>query len=1174
MRRRLGRATMGPRVYLSALALSMSAIAAMALVLFGAVGASAATKTPRRAALRPLTPELKRLLSKQPNQRVIVIMRSQLRMAHVGSRAAIVRTDEIRAQQAPFIRQLHAVHATHIKSFQLVDALAATVSKAERARLRATPGVAEVIPDVTISEGPPTTAASSTRRSTTTRHAHTSTSASGPTDNVIPGACGTNGQVQLAPEGLSLTNTDSDSSTQPTARSLGITGAGVTVAWIADGIDPNNINFIRPNGTSVFSDYKDFSGDGVGAPTDGDEAFLDANTIAGQGIHVYNLNGFSAQSNPTACNVRIEGVAPGASLVGLDVFGDDELTTESNFLQAINYAVETDHVNVINESFGSNPFPDITSLDVTKQFDDAAVAAGVVVSVSSGDAGPFNTIGSPATDPNVLSVGASTQFQFYAQTNYAAANYFATSGWLSDNISALSSSGFDETGQTIDLVAPGDISVASCDASTQYAGCTNFLGEPSDIEESGGTSESSPFVAGAAALVIQAYRQTHGGATPTPALVKQILDSTASDIGAPADEQGAGLLNSYKAVELAESIGTSTPVGSTLMTSVTQLNGVGDPNSSQSWPVTVTNTGASTQTVSLSGRAFGPEQSVQTGSVTLTDGTSPTFTNFSAVPNNYEEFHFTVPAGSNRLVGSIAWPGTSTDENSRVRLILIDPEGRLAAHSLPQGTGNYGTVEVTSPTAGTWTGVIFGDNAANGGTNGVVPWQVGVQNYVPFGSVTPSSIQLAPGQSQTVTVSATTPSTPGDSSGSIVLTPSSGGASTVPVTLRSLVDVSPWQGGSFSGTLTGGNGRPDGQGQEEYYEFNVPQGVHDIAADVGFANDPGDPVGEYLVSPDGDVLGYGQNSVTSTDGTTTTDDTTLSASTLNPVPGTWTLIVDFAEPVVGDELAEPYEGSIRFNSVQVAARSLPSVPGLRLQAGKSITVPVSITNTSNAPEDYFVDPRLDGTTTYTLAPLSSGTNALPLTTSEPYWLIPSETSSVSVAQTSSLPAMFDFSPDSGDPDLASASFGSALCEDTASLSYAPSGGTVTPGIWFAVPDECGPYSAPAPAATATDALTAQTEPFDADLTSTTGDLWQASVNPAATYSPVELNPGQSTVIDVTVTPSGRAGTRVRGTLYIDDTTNDVPPYAQTAGDELAAIPYAYTVASPPPPPKHHHRRRR
>ena len=126
--------------------------------------------------------------------------------------------------------------------------------------------------------------------------------------------------------------------------------------------------------------------------------------------------------------------------------------------------MNVDHVDVLNESFGGNPFPDLAG-DPIKLANDAAVAAGVTVTVSSGDAGVAGTVGSPATDPQVISVGATTQFRAYAQTSGDGIQ-IGNGGYIDNNIAALSSGGFTQQGpHTIDVVAPGDSGWALCTGS-------------------------------------------------------------------------------------------------------------------------------------------------------------------------------------------------------------------------------------------------------------------------------------------------------------------------------------------------------------------------------------------------------------------------------------------------------------------------------------------------------------------------------------------------------------------------------------------------------------------------------------------------------------------------------------------------------------------------------------
>jgi len=1093
--------------------------------------------------------QVKRLAAKA-DKRTIIIFKNQLGRIPATRSNTRARVSAALATQAPVRAELMQLHATGVRSFSLINAMAATVSAAEIQHLQANPAVQAVVPDAM-------------------RHFASLGSGPGPAIGALTGAkahATTPGAQQICP------TPGSSPFVEPEAREVmnvnaaeQITnGSGVKVGILADGIDPNNPDLIRPNGDHVIFDYQDFSGFGPNATTDGREAFLDAGTIASQGNQTYDLSGFvnPAHSLPPGCNIKIEGIAPGASLAVANLQGSGPGFFNSTILAGMQWLVEHDHVNVLNESIGGNPIPN-TENDPVALADQAAVDAGITVVASTGDSGPFNNIGSPATTPGIISAGGTTTYRVYRQTSRYGTQ-LVPGGWENNNISGLSSSGFTQFNpSTVDVVAPGDRGWSLCSSNTaQFHGCADIDHgtNPPPIWAAGGTSASAPETSGTAVLVISAYEHTHNGNAPSPEEVKQIIMSTAQDLGAPADHQGAGLVDTLKAVQLAETIdGGSQPQGNSLLVRQNSLSATVNAGQSPRFNVNITNEGTGPQTVtpSLIGAASQPT-SDDTGSVTL-DSSSPTFIDGEGNTDSYAEHTFSVPTGADYLTGDITWAALST--GGAVYETLFNPQGQVAAYSL-LGTNQsgFGHVEVRQPSAGTWTAVIFTIDKPGTQYSGAVQFEYASQQFQDTGSVFPASRTLRPGQSANFHVSVPSGQA-GDASYRLHLSTGSSTDGSVPIVVRSLVPISRQSGATFSGNLTGG--ADSGQsGQTFTYQFRVPWGRPSLNLAVQMP-DVNYGVQGWLVDPNGQPVDV-QNTTQRINATEVIFGPTMQFFHQDPQPGLWTAVLNVNVPVNGERLSEPFTGNISFDPAQVSSSGIPNSRHARLQAGQPVTATINVTNTGNSPKVYMADPRLEHRVPQLLAGVDTDNVALPLSfKAQPNWLVPPGTNALVTVAQATLPITMDTSFAFGDPDFGGPSFGTTAVNRL----FAPE---VAPGLFFATPEATNPSppgGLPAGSQVNHLAALANTYPFNSDVTSSTGDMWEQSVDPnAPPFSGLALDPGQSGTIRVTFTPSAqggegghwghwrRRGHTVEGFIGVD-TWNEFT----VSGDEVATIPYQYKV---------------
>lgn len=245
---------------------------------------------------------------------------------------------------------------------------------------------------------------------------------------------------------------------QPAASSVGYKGAGSTVAVLDDGIDYSNAAF-----------------GGCTAPGTPASCLVSVSRNFGTGT--------SDTSHGTNVSAIVVGMAPAAKVAMLNVFSGTSAYT-SDILSALNWVIKyrsTYNIVAINMSLGDgsrNTAPCSSSNPYLTPVSNAR-NAGITVVAAAGNEAYSNALGSPACTPGVVSVGAvyAEPYGGFTWGNNLCTDY----GPVADQVAC-----FSDSASFLTLWAPGAMITAG--------GITE-----------GGTSQASPHVAGAVAVLRAAF---------------------------------------------------------------------------------------------------------------------------------------------------------------------------------------------------------------------------------------------------------------------------------------------------------------------------------------------------------------------------------------------------------------------------------------------------------------------------------------------------------------------------------------------------------------------------------------------------------------------------------------------------------------------------------------------
>jgi uncharacterized repeat protein (TIGR01451 family) len=284
-----------------------------------------------------------------------------------------------------------------------------------------------------------------------------------------PGVRAVHENVQLHPVSVS----DLPFINQPQAASEGATGNGTTIAVIDGGLGANYLNF---------SDFGTCTG--VGTPASTCRVVFNWDFYSGTKASQETVHG----TNVSAIAL---GVAPGAKLAMFDVFqGTSASSADLNTaLDTIIQDQATYNIVAISMSLGDGTSntsqcggpgqsPFTTSIS-------NALAAGIAVVVAAGNSGSKTGLSDPACVPGVISVGAVYDNSYGTVTWGAPAD---SGGQCSDATAPDHVTCFSQSASYLSILAPG-----------------SFVNAPTSAFQQSGTSQATPHISGAVAVLRARY---------------------------------------------------------------------------------------------------------------------------------------------------------------------------------------------------------------------------------------------------------------------------------------------------------------------------------------------------------------------------------------------------------------------------------------------------------------------------------------------------------------------------------------------------------------------------------------------------------------------------------------------------------------------------------------------